>query len=1223
MFLFQFRAYAQWQQLNLPLANAEDLYGITFINSSSFYICSNTQISKTTDNGANWSVSTLNNAPYLANTLKDLHFYSATEGIVTGVFNLTNEEFVLSTNDGGANWSSVYYGPTNEQHFFNALDTYGSNVLACGTKGHIIKSTSNGSGFTDVSTSSAIQLRDIKFINSDWAIAVGDGILRTVNGGISWTKDPNLSSSYSSISVGTPGSGLVYISDYYSLLKSTDSGTTFTRIITPLNEINSVTAVNTTTVFVGTDHGIYVSLDGGASWNKFSNTKDKAVQKIEIYNGKAYALCRNKILLVLDIATMKPEPVAAFTPAFDAICGKTTLNSGNHSPANCTYQWYVDNVLVSSQYNFTATYTSSGTITIKLIVNNANGADTVITPVGVPYKTPVQADLGPDVYQCYGASMYVSTKYLASNYEWLPQDAVFWTSKPEVLTRPLYKDTKIYLKVDNGECQAYDTLMIYVGGAPLQEQFFPQQADGSEFVCDLEFLSDKVGYGFSHRGRLLKTTDGGSNWQTIPMNGSDNLFYATIDFIDENTGYVPRGDYKAQKTTDGGKTFTDLNVTAELVSFINKDTGVFVNRVFNAASGVTRIYKTTDGGNTFTLIYDPDQQERFYPFNIKMLNANVIVMGGGYNANAPPPKMKRSLDGGATWENIPIPADAFPYYMDVVSADTLFFNSYKYIYRTYDAGKNWFKYLIYPGEGQGGQGTVEMYDSQTGYATLAGSVFKTSNGGDCWTKVFADSTNIISNAIAFSPSGKSLFFSANKSYFTATSQIYHRQLQRDLKAWIDSAYCEGTTIKTHNGCFGYTHNQWFLNDVLYSTAYDTALSLKEGDYTLKLKVDSLGFHKDSLLFKFHIKATPDSLGRITGQTPICSDYVLGNNTNHAEYSVVPNAAYTKYIWSVDQPLYITSTLQQNVTKQELYFAKSNTIITLKILAKTKDGCISPDTAVFKIRTRNQLPGNATAFDMQSPPCIRLDSSSFDKNQMPLDSVYCKGLPDADADYYIIGAYVFNKPEANIPVWGNCSEQVYSITYANANVCGASTTIERRYQVYYEPYAITHTLDTIVKAYDPADLRVDIYPDKSSFGNCNNIYTNWYFKGTSYPKGNVLHFDRVTPADTGIYTARLVNGCDTTYIPIKLSITTVTNMNSESAEPLLIKPNPFVETLYIQGPFMEVLQVVNLLGGVEKTISPQSTYAELNLRGLAAGIYFVVCFDKNGKLTGKQKVVKQL
>jgi len=375
---------AQWQQTILPLDNEEDLRGISLLSNAEFFICSNTQISKTTDGGQNWQVTSLNanfpNGPFWANTVRDLHFFNAGQGLATGEFNLTNDEMVISSGDGGANWVVAYLNsPFNPPAFFNALDVRGSDVLACGWNGRIIRSQNQGSSFTAVNNSPGLELYDVKFVNASRAIAVGsNAVLTTNNGGSSWSPHPTFAGSGASSIAVTPD-GLVFITSSGALLRSTDGGSTFTSAAIPvLASINSMTATHDT-VFLGTENGIFLSTNGGLHWQQFESTLAQTINKIQMHNGKVYALCDDKTLLVLEMANMKPEPVSFFSIAGvqpDFYCTGDSLFLNNQSVLGANYTWLVNGVVFSTGYNAGLELTQGGTNTIALVVSNANGADT-------------------------------------------------------------------------------------------------------------------------------------------------------------------------------------------------------------------------------------------------------------------------------------------------------------------------------------------------------------------------------------------------------------------------------------------------------------------------------------------------------------------------------------------------------------------------------------------------------------------------------------------------------------------------------------------------------------------------------------------------------------------------------------------------------------------------------------------------------------------------------
>ena len=64
------------------------------------------------------------------------------------------------------------------------------------------------------------------------------------------------------------------------------------------------------------------------------------------------------------------------------------------------------------------------------------------------------------------------------------------------------------------------------------------------------FVNESVGYVITH-GNLLKTTDGGMNWDEIRFDGWETSIY----FINENIGFIAAAE-GLKKTINGGLTWT-------------------------------------------------------------------------------------------------------------------------------------------------------------------------------------------------------------------------------------------------------------------------------------------------------------------------------------------------------------------------------------------------------------------------------------------------------------------------------------------------------------------------------------------------------------------------------------------------------------------------------------------------------------------------------------------
>jgi photosystem II stability/assembly factor-like uncharacterized protein len=143
-------------------------------------------------------------------------------------------------------------------------------------------------------------------------------------------------------------------------------------------------------------------------------------------------------------------------------------------------------------------------------------------------------------------------------------------------------------------------------------------------------------------GNVLKTTNGGQQWNTISANTSaelDDLF-----FVNQNTGYLVGLNGVIRKTVNGGTSFTNItgiptNTNLYSVHFINQNTGWI-------AGQASAMYKTTNGGTSWTQQTLPNYT--FIVRQVSFVDANVGYATGASNGN-----LFRTTDGGNTWTSLP------------------------------------------------------------------------------------------------------------------------------------------------------------------------------------------------------------------------------------------------------------------------------------------------------------------------------------------------------------------------------------------------------------------------------------------------------------------------------------------------------------------------------------------------------------------------------------------
>jgi hypothetical protein len=159
---------------------------------------------------------------------------------------------------------------------------------------------------------------------------------------------------------------------------------------------------------------------------------------------------------------------------------------------------------------------------------------------------------------------------------------------------------------------------------------------------DLTFVNETTGFSISNFGDIIKTTDGGYNWEELlsPV----NFFLSKIQFTDSQTGYIIGGD------NTGGYLIKTVNegLTWQVINLQTPDNGMptgmfFLNNTTGFISGEKLFITTTDGGKTWSEAMGSVSGSIN---DVSFKNANV-----GY-ATSDNGKYLKTADGGKTWQSM-------------------------------------------------------------------------------------------------------------------------------------------------------------------------------------------------------------------------------------------------------------------------------------------------------------------------------------------------------------------------------------------------------------------------------------------------------------------------------------------------------------------------------------------------------------------------------------------
>lgn len=252
------------------------------------------------------------------------------------------------------------------------------------------------------------------------------------------------------------------------------------------------------------------------------------------------------------------------------------------------------------------------------------------------------------------------------------------------------------------------------------------------FIDDIHgFVS---GYApFATGPTFFKTNDGGNAWEPMNYSISATASNSAIFFMNEHTGWIADG-FQLLKTTGAGDTFLSQTITdvdynyIKSIYFVDENTGIVATQFGETASEPftgNKIFKTTDGGESWTLVYqDNDMGSNSFVFaGISKLEFTDALHGYAVGGEG---KTLRTTDGGDTWEAL---SENFDYNIDDIDLLTFekgYVASGGKVYYTADGMQTWtlqedsnHLFDIY---------ALSMLNDSVGYASGHG-IFKTGNGG--------------------------------------------------------------------------------------------------------------------------------------------------------------------------------------------------------------------------------------------------------------------------------------------------------------------------------------------------------------------------------------------------------------------------------------------------------------------------------------------------------------
>ncbi len=573
---------------------------------------------KTTDGGMNWS----NPMTISANTgldklhFFDMDFFNQNTGFIIGD-NSGGVSKLFQTTNAGITWTGIskFNGLARAMHFINpftgwvgngiqmlrtinggaawqnASTTFPSGIRSiffidpitgfATASNKIFKSSDSGLNWLLVDSPSGGDFNDLLFLNSQTGFAVGAGsnsiIRKTTNAGETWSTKltGNLTGTLSSIyfinTVTGFAAGGGYDNPPPAIFKTTDEGETWSQIpITAAYHINSISFSANTGIVVGYGGKIGLSTDQGSSWT----FTESILQQNLTFEPLSFI---NENTGWLSCAGYTGQ-----SPMYRSTNGGLNwVNIYMTSPSPDWMQFLNANTGYYRSGNTLLKSTNSGynwlQITpLNITVNTINFSD-VNTGYVCGYTTPpirprlIKTTNGGATWD----SIHVTPDYSAITTFNFINANTGWVSI-SYLVYPMGTNSKIYKTTNGGlnwNFQRLDT------NASHNKISFIDNLTGWAAISDFNTTS----------GNIIKTTDGGNSWITLPL----RVLRGRFQFVNPNTGWAEDESGSLYKSTNGGLSWyvqVDLGLAGiENMQFINSNTGWIVGD-----GGL--IVKTTNGG---------------------------------------------------------------------------------------------------------------------------------------------------------------------------------------------------------------------------------------------------------------------------------------------------------------------------------------------------------------------------------------------------------------------------------------------------------------------------------------------------------------------------------------------------------------------------------------------------------------------------------------------------
>ncbi|MDP2301709.1 MAG: YCF48-related protein [Ignavibacteria bacterium] len=269
-------------------------------------------------------------------------------------------------------------------------------------------------------------------------------------------------------------------------------------------------------------------------------------------------------------------------------------------------------------------------------------------------------------------------------------------------------------------------------------------------LWDIEFIDANKGFAVGAAGNILSTINGGETWTSSTI-GTTTIY--KLHFVNDTLGYMGSASATTGRlfqTTDGGTTW--VNISANITGLDGTVRGIYFTDINTGfiSNSTGKIYKTTDGGATGVVVYNIGATTVSI-YEVKFIDPlkGIAITSAG--------RIITTADGGTTWNLIQTDATKNLFGLGILTtpskanASIIVGGDAGTIVKSFDGGITW--ELGYEAASQQQLQRASFPSENVGYVVggsittgnTFGDILKTTDAGETWTKLpFQTDTRIYS-----------------------------------------------------------------------------------------------------------------------------------------------------------------------------------------------------------------------------------------------------------------------------------------------------------------------------------------------------------------------------------------------------------------------------------------------------------------------------------------------